>query len=228
MDYEKSLVDIYTKRQFSSYRYNPFSVHSIVSRQLLSLKLSHFFSEHFSSPSEVRLIDLGCGFASHLNYFLSLGIPHNQLIGCELHPTIYNEAIDRLPKDISIFNSSVLDIPVDTLSEVNVIYQSMLLSSLVDPLYRSSTIDYIVNSMSSGSFFVSYDLRISNPNNIDVSPLAAREILSSHSAIKLVHSSSLTLLPPLARKLGNNYHLVSWLSRIPLLHSHSFFVFVKS
>jgi ubiquinone/menaquinone biosynthesis C-methylase UbiE len=107
---------------------------------------------------------------------------------------------------------------------VGVVYQSTMLSSVVDPTLRAAMLAEIRRVLRFGGVFVSYDTRYPNPWNPHTRPVPSRELKRAfagwpHTAL------SLTGIPQMVRLLAPiSTTACRLLEALPVLRSHLLFV----
>lgn len=110
---------------------------------------------------------------------------------------------------------------------VSVVYQSLMLSSVIDPGLRRSIYAEISRVTAPGGLFVSYDTRYVNPWNADTRPVSLRELRGAFAGWRQRHRT-LTGLPPLLRWLAPaSRGLCRAVESVPPLRSHRLFVAEK-
>ena len=82
----------------------------------------------------------------------------------------------------------------------DIVHQSMLLSSVVDPWLRTATASALWRSLRPGGFLLSYDFWL-NPTNARASGIRASTLRELFPEARLAFTRSLTLAPPLCRPL---------------------------
>lgn len=114
-----------------------------------------------------------------------------------------------------------------TSGSIAVVYQSLMLSSVVDTRLRGWIYSEIARVTEPGGLFVSYDTRYPNPWNPDTRPVVLRELREAFSGWRQRHRT-LTGLPPLLRWFAPASRAlcraVEW---VPPLRSHRLFVAEK-
>jgi SAM-dependent methyltransferase len=114
-------------------------------------------------------------------------------------------------------------LPVAT-GSVMVVWQSLMLSSVVDPSMRRHIYAEIARVIAPGGLFVSYDTRYTNPWNPYTRPVALGELRQAFAGWRHRHRT-LTGLPPLLRWLApTSRALCRVVESIPPLRAHRLFV----
>lgn len=117
-------------------------------------------------------------------------------------------------------------LPVAT-GSARLVWQSMMISSVLDPGLRARIYAEIARVTAPGGLFVSYDTRYANPWNPDTRPVVLNELRRAFPGWHQRHRT-LTGLPPLLRWLAPaSRGLCRVVETIPLLRSHRLFVAEK-
>ncbi len=163
-------------------------------------------------------IEVGSGTGSELAWLLELGAQPRNLVGVDLLPDRVAVARASQPGiDFRQGNAERLDIADDTFDLAMAI---TIFSSILDPTMAANVAAEITRVLKPGAALLWYDVRydsVSNPNVKAVSRERIRELFPTLRG-KL---STVTLLPPLARRLGfATRPAYSALALAPPLRSH--------
>lgn len=110
---------------------------------------------------------------------------------------------------------------------VMVVYQSLMLSSVLDGALRGRIYAEIARVTAPGGLFVSYDTRYANPWNPDTRPVVLRELREAFAGWRQRHRT-LTGLPPILRWVAPaSRALCRAVEAVPVLRSHRLFVAEK-
>ena len=135
------------------------------------------------------------------------------------------QAIARQSGVHSVMGHAAL-LPIAT-GSVMVVYQSLMLSSVLDTARRSRIYAEITRVVAPGGLFVSYDTRYTNPWNPHTRPVVLRELRDGFAGWRQRHCT-LTGLPPILRWLAPvSRALCRAVEAIPALRSHRLFVAEK-
>jgi len=160
----------------------------------------------------VRVLDVGCGSGGDLQRIAEeFSCLHPSLHGVDLLPDRIERARQALPgATLQAGSAERLDYPD---KGFDIVIASTVFSSILDQQVAQNVANEMVRVVADGGVIVCYDVRYPNPANPHTRPLPRGELrrLFPGSGMRL---TSVTLLPPLARRLGP-------LSRIgyPLLHA---------
>jgi colanic acid biosynthesis glycosyl transferase WcaI len=175
--------------------------------------------DRLSLPPDVRVLDVGCGTGSDLTRiaaeFRSL---HPRLSGIDL-------LADRIERARTAVPDAVLSVGgADGLpyadGQFDVVLASTVFSSIPEQAIARSLAREIARVVSSGGTVLCYDVRYPNPGNPYTRAVRRRDLRRLFPGADM-RVSAITLLPPLARRLGPLARL--WypaLYVLPFLRSH--------
>lgn len=164
------------------------------------------------------LLDVGCGFGDFLAWGMSQGAPAGSLIGVDVVEERVAEARRRLP-DVTIELADARELPLAD-SSVNAVVFSLVLSSVTGRSDRRQIAREALRVLRPGGVVLCYDLRWPNPRNPEVRAINRRELTRLFEGAT-IQAHSLTLLPPLTRRLGAlTERLYDPLAALPLLRTH--------
>lgn len=172
-----------------------------------------------------RVLDVGAGNGFELAWFRELGAGDQNLVGVDLLPERVEFARRSYPGiDFQVGNAERLAFP-DASFDLVVAYT--LFSSILDGPTASGVAREIDRVMRPGGGLLFYDFRYRSPANPNVRPVTAERVRTLFPNLDgPLHG--LTLLPPVARRLGPltpvGYPL---LAALPPLRSHLMGLLVK-
>jgi ubiquinone/menaquinone biosynthesis C-methylase UbiE len=172
-----------------------------------------------------RILDVGCGTGERLAALADLGARAENLFGVDLIRDRINEARQKHPGiTFQCGNAENLPFADHTFDLVTVF---TVLSSILSCQMASHVCLEINRVLRSGGAVIWYDFRVHNPWNRHVRGMSRRQIQKLFPDFK-PHLESVSLLPPLARRLGRLTNLAySPLCSIPFLRSHYLGVLTK-
>jgi SAM-dependent methyltransferase len=165
--------------------------------------------------ADLRVLEIGCGSGPNLLRFLRWGFRPENLYGNEILDDRAAQARHRLPPAVSITTGDARDAD----GQFDVVFQSMVLSSVLDPAIRREIAQRMWEMTAPGGAVLSYDFVYNNPRNPDVCRVPVRE-LRAYWPDAAVTSQSTTLAPPLARRLARRPLVRRCLGAVPLLRTH--------
>jgi len=172
-----------------------------------------------------KLLEIGCGSGQVLELFSDLGFSSGNLYGVDLLPDRIAEAKQRCPGfNLQQANAERLPFPdgfFDFLSAFTVF------SSILDESMARNVVKECRRVLRMGGALVWYDFRVNNPGNPNVRGIGLPQIRQLFGQF-VCHFSTLTLLPPLARRLGFLTHILyPVLAGFPFLRTHYLAILLK-
>ncbi len=165
-----------------------------------------------------RLLDVGCGQGDLLARLRDRGAPADALIGVDLLPERIAAGTARFP-DLDLQVADARRLPLAD-AAVDVVVLSTVFSSILDPDIRSRVARECLRVLRPGGAVLCYDARTPNPRNDAVHAIGRAELRRLFPGCT-VETRSLTLIPPLARRLGPATDaLYGPLSAAPFLRTH--------
>jgi SAM-dependent methyltransferase len=165
-----------------------------------------------------RILEVGAGDGDVLASLVGLGARPERLVGVDLLPDEVARARARHPElRFAVANAEALDLDDHA---VDLVLLFTVLTSILDAGMTGRIAAEVDRVLAPGGAVVWYDFRIDNPRNPHVRGVGRRRIRALFPGYRL-HLRSVTVLPPLARRLG---WATAWayplLSRVPLLRTH--------
>lgn len=167
-----------------------------------------------------RVLEIGAGHGNNIRLLSSLGFSSDQIFLNELRE-------DRVAFLQSTFpNTTILSGDINDLkTEIpfDLILQSTVFTSIVDPETRKKTADKIWQLLSPGGYLLWYDFIFNNPMNKAVSGVSYKTLLTLFPQAHILSFQKITLAPPIGRRVGKLYKLFNW----PFLRTHILVVLRK-
>jgi ubiquinone/menaquinone biosynthesis C-methylase UbiE len=148
---------------------------------------------------ERRILDVGCGGGELLAFFKASGATDSNLFGVDLLPARIEAARRLLPSSrLSVGNGESLDFPDASFDLITlfVVFSSILSWQMTQRLARE-----VARLVRPGGAILIYEFRVpslANRNTRAVRRAEFRRLLPDFD----LHARSLTVIPPLARRLG--------------------------
>ncbi len=178
-----------------------------------------FLRTHGLSPlQQGRVLDIGCGRGDALASLIDLGAQPHNLWGIDLLPDRI-EAARRAHPDIHFHcgNAEHLDFPD---ARFDLVLCFTVFSSILDDGMAHNIAREMRRVLKPGGAVLWYDFRYNNPWNPHVRGMTKRHIRRFFPDFEM-HLRTITLLPPLARRLGRlTPVLYPMLAAIPPLRTH--------
>lgn len=182
-------------------------------------KIVSILRSHGFWPLEpLHILDVGCGTGGMLALLESWGAKPENLVGIDLIPERVARAQELYPHLHFICgNGEEMDFPQATFDLVAVF---TVFSSILDDRMAQAVAERIWWVLRPGGAVLWYDFRYDNPNNPNVRGVKLLKIKHLFPGA-LPHLELVTLLPPLARRLGLlTPVLYPLLAQVPFLRTH--------
>ena len=172
----------------------------------------------FFPLSDRRILDVGCGTGEQLGMFADWGAKSENLFGIDLIPERIRTAQLSFPR-ITFQLANAESMPFqDRFFDLVAVFT--VFTSILDRQMAANVSDEINRVLAPGGGVLWYDFRINNPFNKHVRGMSRRQIQGLFAGFSL-RVESVSLLPPLARRLGALAdRLYAPLSSVPVLRTH--------
>ena len=170
-------------------------------------------------------MEIGCAGGGVINSLLQLGVREQNIYGIDIRPEGVEDAKMAFPNvNFTVMDARQLEFPDSNFDVVTIF---TLLSSILEYKIRKKIASEIERVLKPGGMVIYYDFRYNNPFNPNVMGIRKTEIKKlfprMNRELKLI-----TLLPPLARRLGGWTKLYILLFLLfPCLRSHYLGLFIK-
>lgn len=145
-----------------------------------------------------RILDVGCGAGQWLTDFETWGARRDRLAGIDLVDERAATCRARLSDaDIHAGDASALPWPDGSF---DVVLQSMLMSSVLDPAMRAAVASEMARVLAPGGLILWYDFFVDNPRNASVRGIKRAELADLFDGFEIAWRR-VTLAPPLVRAL---------------------------
>ncbi len=188
---------------------------------IVSLLREHGFSE----LRKGHVLDVGCGYGGVLASLVNLGAQPPDLYGVDLLPDRVEAARREYPEiNFTCGNAEQLEFSTAYFELVLIL---TVFSSILDQGMACNVAREVRRVLKPGGAVLWYDFRYNNPWNRHVQGMGKRKIRLLFPDFKF-HLRTLTLFPPLARRLGPFMPvLYPLLATIPPLRTHYLGLLVK-
>ncbi len=157
---------------------------------------------HGRWPAEGRrLLDVGCGHGDLLRWLKDAGGEQGALMGVDLLPERVEAARAATP-ELRFEVADARELPLESES-VDAVVLSTVLSSVIGAEDRARVAAEAMRVLRPGGLVLSYDIRYPSPRNRNVRAITRSELQRLFPAARL-SAETMTLLPPLARRLGGS------------------------
>jgi SAM-dependent methyltransferase len=171
------------------------------------------------SLADLRVLELGCGTGTWLREMIKWGVRPRNITGVDLLPDRLVEAERLCPAGVTLICANAASVKLSP-SSFDIVLQSMLLTSVLDPQVRRSVAQVMLKALRPAGVILWYDYHVNNPKNPDVRGVSRTEIRALFPGCR-VELRRVTLAAPLARFVLPKSKLVySALRALPLLRTH--------
>lgn len=168
---------------------------------------------------QCRVLEIGCGTGTNLLELLRLGFAPDRLVGNDLLEERVAIARERLPRSTTLLTGDAVELDA-TLGQFDIVYQSTVFTSVLDPGYRRCLANRMRALVAPGGGILWYDFTHNNPKNRDVRRVTVRELRALFPGA-VFDVRRVTLAPPIARVVAPInpllYDVLHWL---PVLRTH--------
>jgi ubiquinone/menaquinone biosynthesis C-methylase UbiE len=171
-----------------NYIWNPLNPISIYYRQAQERALAALLRKYYSSLSQLRVLDMGCGNGGLLRFFASLGISPGQMSGIDLMEYRIRAACQLAPHgiDFLVANGEALPYPEKCF---NLVAQSTVFSSIQDVDLRWQVASEMMRVLQVDGRILWYDMfRTRNPS---LHRLPIEEIRELFPGMEILHAQKL-------------------------------------
>lgn len=164
------------------------------------------------------VLEVGSGTGIELAWLCRIGASPQRVVGVDLLPDRVATARRNFPDlDFRIGNAENLDFPD---ASFDLVLAITVFSSILDRAMATNVAGEIVRVMRPGGGLLWYDFRYDSPANPDVRGVSRPKVRALFPTLQ-GRLETLTLLPPVARRLGSLVPVVyPALAAIPPLRSH--------
>jgi len=150
-------------------------------------------------PETARILDLGSGTRGDSPRFGDLGVRVSMIVEFDLNPTYVRQMLEAHPSITGVAGDAVT-LPFRD-NSFEIVYQSTMLSSLLDPGIRRAVLEEVARVLMPGGVFISYDVRYRNPWNPNTRPLRSRDLKEAFAGWSVTFAS-MTGIPQILRLLA--------------------------
>jgi SAM-dependent methyltransferase len=191
---------------------------SVHERQRAMLRL--FLRLGWTDFSSRRVLEVGCGTGGNLLELLRLGFSPRNLVGIELLPERFAQAMQTLPSGVTLMQGDASLVKLPDESE-DIVLQSTVFSSLLDAPFQWRLAQTMWRWVRPGGGVLWYDFTVDNPRNPDVRGVPVARVRELFPAGR-VQYQRITLAPPIARRVcALHPSLYPVFNALPLLRTHA-------
>lgn len=201
MSESEEIIRRYERRKkLPEKRYSPLNASTYMSEQEKERVLIKMIKKVQLEPlNKKKLLEIGCGTGTNLIQFIRLGFQPINLFANDILPERILETKKKLSDQITFYDGDVMNLNFPN-EEFDIVFQSMVFSSILDNDFRHDLAAKMWNWTKPGGGILWYDFIYNNPNNKDVKSVTLKEIKNLFSVDRLEHCK-LTLAPPICRSV---------------------------
>jgi ubiquinone/menaquinone biosynthesis C-methylase UbiE len=199
-------------------RYSLTNLGNLLNHQERERVLLRFFARQGYLGTS-RILEVGCGTGFWLREFVRYGAQPENLVGIELLPDRVATARRLCAPGVTVIHGDAASLEFADES-FDIVFQSTVFSSVLDCALRRRIASEMLRVTKRSGVVLWYDFFANNPANPDVVGISRNEIRTLFQGCH-ISLRRLTLLPPLARKLGPTFpFLCRIMSSVTLLSTH--------
>jgi len=223
----KNVYKNYQEKGITQMRWNDQNPGNLMILQERNTRLLELlFKYGFHEFGSLKIMEIGCGTGDVLAEFLKWGSNPNHLFGVDLLKDRIKQAKAKHPDiHFSLQNAEELEFPSNYF---DLVLTFTVFTSILDTGMAYRVASEIKRVLKPGGALVWYDFRFNNPYNPNVHGMRKSDIKYLFPQFKH-HFYRITLLPPLARRLGRfTKTLYPILVKIPFLRTHYIAILIKN
>jgi ubiquinone/menaquinone biosynthesis C-methylase UbiE len=172
----------------------------------------------YDSLSSIRMLDLGSGDLYWPEQFVAMGVRRESCFASDL---LVNRLIQGRAqgRQINVLVASGERLPFAD-ATFDLVSQFTMMTSVLDNAIRKTIASEMIRILRPGGYILWYDFRYGNPANKNTRAIGKNEIKALFQN-HVTDFQSLTLVPPLARKIGSTFYpLLKFFAGLPILRAH--------
>ena len=206
---------IQQKGKLYSY-FNKGNLYIVQQRERIILDLLRNFN--FSTLSDKKILDIGCGDGGELRNFIKYGAKPNHLFGIELLEDRIEIAKDVSP-NINFRCGNALNLPYEDES-FDIVAQFTVFTSILKKGIKKDIAKEMLRVLKKEGIILWYDFSYNNPRNPDVKGIKKKEIVNLFPNCKFTFKR-VTLAPPIVRFIAPRSWLLCYLfEKLSFLCTH--------
>jgi SAM-dependent methyltransferase len=213
-DVIEKIMSSYEKRKSLNIKESFYTkAYSLFEREILYHRiLVERFGDDFS---KLKILEIGAGTGDNLLFFHRIGFSWENIYANELLPDRGKILKEKLVKADNIHIGNALELRYH--NEFDIVFQSLVFTSVLDDNFRKELALKMISMVKPNGIILFYDFKYNNPANKNVKRVSPRDIRNLFSS-KHIKFYSVTLAPPISRKIGRFYNLINIL--FPFLRTH--------
>lgn len=210
----------YARRAAKASRYSCFDPGHLFIVQEIERRLLGALKRHGMAPLDhKKILEIGCGNGYWLREFIKWGASPENLTGVDLLADRLAQARRLSPRAVRFIKGNAAELQFADES-FEIVLQATVFTSILDTALKRKVAAESMRVLRPGGIVLWYDFRVNNPRNPDVRGIKAAEIKELFPDCEIA-LESLTLLPPLVRRLARYVWLGCYLlSGVPWARTH--------
>lgn len=172
--------------------------------------------------SDLQMMEIGAGSGSNIFHFNGMGMDWQNLYANEISADRVEVIKSNLPTP-NVYHCDALDLPFE--NSFDVVFQSTVFTSILSEPYRIAMAKKMWKMLKKDGIILWYDFEFNNPKNPNVRKATRGDVLRYFPQAVDIKFHSVTLAPPIGRRIGKAYW---WMNALfPFLRSHLIAVVYK-
>ncbi len=182
-----------------------------------------FIQKHFKAATNLSILEIGAGLGDNLYFFRRIGVPWMSITANEFLPDRIEFLKAEFPQ-ANLISGDARSIKVN--NQFDIVFQSTVFTSIHNREFKNELAKKMWQLTKPGGICLWYDFKVNNPKNPDVKGVSRRQILELFPSARQIKFKSVTLAPPIGRRIGRAYNLANTL--LPFLRTHMVAAIYKS
>jgi hypothetical protein len=178
-------------------------------------KYYEILKNKFSSFENLKIMEIGAGSGDNLLAFKRFGFKWENIYANEL----LDDRVKILKENLltnNIYPGNALDLHFKNFFDI--VLQSTVFTSILDIKFKRELAKKLLMMTKENGLILWYDFKVDNPYNKDVKGISKEEIKKLFKDAKKIRFHSVTLAPPLGRRVGKFYNFFNFI--FPFLRTH--------
>jgi len=171
--------------------------------------------KRFPLTDKITILEIGAGTGGNIHFIKRIGFKSSNIFANEL----LKDRIVALKSDhpdITIFEGDATTI--NTSIKFDIVFQSTVFTSILDTQFKMQLAKKMMSLVKKNGIILWYDFIYDNPANKDVKGIKKSELYKLFETCKTFNFFSVTLAPPIGRRIGRFYNVINKL--FPFLRTH--------
>lgn len=158
--------------------------------------------KQFSNIDKLNMLEVGVGTGGNLPFFIQLGIPNSNIFANEIMEDRVKLLKTNYP-EISVIEGNAIEININ--QKFDIVFQSTVFTSILSDKFRKELAAKMWELLNDKGIVLWYDFIYDNPQNKNVKKVTKQEIKSLFPNANKFEFYSVTLAPPIGRRVGKLY-----------------------